>query len=350
LRTCAAYHSEPDRGSAVKRLRAAVIGLGVGETHIAGYQSHPACDVVALCDISPDKLSEVGERHRGIELRASADEVLNDPDVDVVSIASYDDHHYEQVVRAIAGDKHVFVEKPLCLNKKEARHIRELLVGKPHLKLSSNLILRLCPRFVDLKARIDRGELGELFLVQGDYHYGRLHKITDGWRGAIDFYSVVCGGAIHMVDLLSWLTGGRVAEVSAVGNRIASDGSQFRYNDTVVSTLRFDNGVVGTAGVSYGCMRPHFHGLAIYGTKATFINGDPNGLLYESRDPQVAPRRMTEPYPGVHKGALITSFIDAILYGRDPIVNEEDVFRTMSVCLAIEKSAAAGTACPVEYV
>ncbi len=350
LRTCTRSKDEASPCPGGKTLRAAVIGLGVGEAHIAGYRRHRNCEVVALCDFSEEKLREVGQRYPDIERRGAADDVLTDPDVDVVSIASYDNHHYEQIVQAIANDKHVFVEKPLCLSEDEARHIRQLLGEKPHLKLSSNLILRRCPRFVALKDRIDRGEMGELFLVEGQYDYGRLHKITEGWRGAIDFYSVVYGGAIHLVDLLVWLTGKRVVDVAAFGNQVASRGTQFRYNDTVVAVLRFDDGIVGKVGVSYGCVRPHVHGLSIYGTTATFVNGHPHGWLYASRDPQVPPTPITEPYPGVHKADLIESFIDAIVCDREPPVGREEVLGTMSICLAIERAAATGKTCPVAYV
>lgn len=347
---CAPHNAESHPRPTSKRLRAGVIGLGVGEAHVTGYQAHGACDVVALCDFSAEKRAEVGGRHPDIELRESADEILDDPDIDIVSIASYDSYHYEQIIQAIDNDKHVFVEKPLCLSEDEARDIRLRLNDKPRLRLSSNLILRLCPRFVALKDRIERGELGELFQVEGDYHYGRLHKITQGWRGSIDFYSVVYGGAIHLVDLLLWLTGSRIVEVAAFGNQVASRGSQFRYNDTVAAVARFDNGMIGKVGVSYGCVQPHFHSLAIYGTKATFINSSPDGLLYESRDPNVPPEPVTEAYPGARKGDLIVSFVDAILREQQPIVSEDDVFRTMSVCLAIEKAVATGTTCQVTYI
>ena len=52
------------------------------------------------------------------------------------------------------------------------------------------------------------GDLGRVYYMEADYNYGRIHKIVDGWRGAIDYYSVFLGGAVHMVDLLLWLTGG----------------------------------------------------------------------------------------------------------------------------------------------
>lgn len=331
-------------------LRAGVIGLGVGQAHAATYAAHPGTTLAGVCDLRPEPIEHVRRVHPDTAVYASPDALLDDPEIDIVSIASYDDAHYEQIVHAITTGKHVFVEKPLCLYRHEAHHIRELLAEHPGVRLSSNLVLRTAPRFANLRGRIIRGELGELFSVEGDYNYGRLQKITDGWRGAIDFYSVVYGGAIHIVDLLMWLTGSRIVEVAAFGNRIASRGSQFRYNDAVVAALHFENGIIGKVGVSYGCMRPHFHGLKVYGTRASFVNGHPDATLYISRDPAAAPLRISDPYPARDKGALLTGFIDALLAGGEPPVSEVDVFETMSVCFAIEESVRMGRLRPVEYL
>ena len=51
----------------------------------------------------------------------------------------------------------------------------------------------------------DAGDYGRAYYVEADYNYGRLWKLTDGWRGEIPFYSVVYGGAVHMIDLVCWL-------------------------------------------------------------------------------------------------------------------------------------------------
>jgi hypothetical protein len=55
-------------------------------------------------------------------------------------------------------------------------------------------------------------------------------------------------------------------------------------------------------------------------------------------------------YPGAHKGALIASFVDAVLGRGDAVVPEDDVFASMAVCFAIEESAHAGTPVRVEYL
>ena len=80
----------------MERLRVGIIGLGVGEKHIEAYQRHPGCEVVALCDFSSEKLSAIGSKYPGIPLTDKADDLLQDPDIDVVSIASYDNYHYDR--------------------------------------------------------------------------------------------------------------------------------------------------------------------------------------------------------------------------------------------------------------
>lgn len=330
-------------------LRVGIIGLGVGEAHIQGYQSHSACEVTALCDFDEEKLSRAGKKYPGLRLTKGANDILEDPEVNVVSIASYDNHHFEHIMQALAHNKHVFVEKPLCLFEHEAKQIREALKQKPQLKISSNLILRRCPRFRSLKQLISEGKMGQTFHVEGDYNYGRFHKITNGWRGEIDFYSVVYGGGVHIIDLLLWLTNDRVLEVAAYGNRIASQGTQFKYNDTVTAILKFESGMTGKVSIHFACVYPHFHNLAVYGTKATFVNGEEFGRLYNSREAKGEFQKMTEPYPGVHKGDFMHNFIESIEDDREPEVSTEDVFKAMSVCFAIEKAVKSGP-CRVNYI
>lgn len=331
------------------RLRVGVIGLGVGRQHVAGYQAHPDCAVSALCDFAEDKLDEARREFPGVRLTRHAEDVLTDPAIDVVSIASYDNCHAEQIASALAHNKHVFVEKPMCLHEAEAEALLDLCRAKPHLRLSSNLILRMCPRFRWLKGQIVEGRLGRLYYLDGDYNYGRLHKITEGWRGRIDYYSVVLGGAIHLIDLLMWLAREPVVEVAAYGNRIASEGSQFRFNDFAVCLLKFQSGVVGKVAANFGCVHQHFHNLSVYGTRATFINGLDCGRLIESREPGDAGEDIRLPYPGVHKSDLIRGFVDSILNRGQAEVSADDVFRVMSVCFAVEKAMREGTAVGVRY-
>ena len=325
--------------------------MGVGEKHVEAYESHPQCEVVALCDFSKKNLDPIRQKYPRIELVEQANKILSDKNIDIVSIASYDNYHYEQIIKAIENEKHVFVEKPLCLYENEARDIRKALGRKPHLRLSSNLILRKSPRFRKLKDFIGEGKMGTLYYLEGDYNYGRLHKLTDGWRGDIDFYSVVYGGGVHIIDLMLWLTRDTVIEVFGYGNNICTKGTKFRHNDMVVAVLKFKSGMLGKITANFGCVYPHFHIFSAYGSSATFINNSNEyALLYNSKEPSDKPDKLEDAYKGMHKGSLVSGFIDSILDGGKGDISAEDVFKSMSVCFAIERSLSRGTPQVVEYI
>lgn len=279
----------------------------------------------------------------------SAYDVLTDPSIKVVSIASYDDHHASQVLEALRNKKHVFVEKPLCMTEGELRQIAAELGKDPSLRLSSNTILRASARFRDLRSRIAENELGQLFFVEADYNYGRLNKIQEGWRGRIENYSVMLGGGIHVVDLLSWVVDAPVVEVSAMGNKFCSTESGFAGPDMAVTLLKFSNGVVGKVSANFGCVYPHFHKLSIYGTEATFENRLDGGFIFNSRNPSDPPIKLESDYPGLSKADLIPSFISAIRGEGEAIVAENDVLNTVAVCLAIDKSLKSGQVEKVHY-
>lgn len=329
-------------------LRVGIIGLGVGEQHAIGVSQHPRATLAVLCDRDPVKLEEVSARFPGVRRVRDADAVLADPALDCVVIATYDDEHGEQVLHALAHGKHVFVEKPLCYSPDEARRIRIALAAHPGLRVSTNTILRTSQRFRWVKEQCDAGAFGELFAVEAGYNYGRLQKLTEGWRGRQAFYSAVYGCGIHAVDLLRWWTGDEVLRVLAVGNQIASRGTPYRFRDCIHAALTFRSGIVGTVNVHGGNVSPHFHPVALYGTQATFVNDLPHGRWYASRDPAVPPVSVEQPYPGCAKYDLLTEFIGAVLNGHDPVITEDDAFRTMAACFAIERAVESGE--PVDVV
>lgn len=150
-----------------------------------------------------------------------------------------------------------------------------LLCAHPEVQLSSNLVLRSFPQFQQ-RQRIQSGALGRLFHLEGDYNYGRVEKLTAGWRGQIPFYSVSHGGAIHLIDLIMWLSGGRISAVVAVGNQITTHGTQFKYPDIVTALLKFTDGKTAKVTANFGCATPHHHCLAVHGVasfKHDFLGG-----------------------------------------------------------------------------
>tara|TARA_A100001015_G_scaffold319008_1_gene440622 strand:- start:1930 stop:2961 length:1032 start_codon:yes stop_codon:yes gene_type:complete len=338
------------------QLNAAIIGLGVGERHIAGYEADPRCKVTALCDIDEKKLYEISQRNPGRRTSTDPSEILEDPEIDVVSIASYDDAHHDQVIKAIDYGKHIFVEKPLCLNRDEFDGIAYKLKLNDNIRLSSNLILRKTPRFIELRKRIAQGDLGEIYYLEGDYDYGRLQKLTEGWRGKIPFYSVVYGGAIHLIDLVLWLTGSRVKEVFGIGSSMVTRGTAFRHNDLVSALLKFmpedsgDDGMIAKITANFGSVVPHHHKLCVYGKEGTFNQGHTDAAYFHSRDPSADVEKINDTYPGASKGDMLPSFVKSLLDGTPAEISEKEVLDAMAVSLAIEKSIKTKKLEQVDYV
>jgi len=331
-------------------LNVGIIGLGVGEQHIYGYALNKNCCVTSLCDIDQKKLAAVAFRHSIPRLTVNPIEILEDPSIDVVSIATYDDVHASQILTALANGKHIFVEKPLCLTSEEFDQIYDAHLQRPDLCISSNLILRTAPRFIQLKDRISSNKLGEIYFLESSYDYGRIHKLISGWRGDIPNYSVMHGGGIHLIDLFLWLTEFEVKTVTGVSTKIATRNSNFKGPDAITANLEFSNGSIGVVTSNYPSVIPHGHRLALYGTNGTFHHGPLGAAYFWERDPKAHHELLSDEYPGTSKGAMIPSFIDHIIDRNSPsMVSEKDVFNAMSVSLAIEKSISTNSTVTVNH-
>lgn len=338
--------------SVARQLGVAVVGLGVGEQHARAFAAHPSCNVRWLYDLDNARAQTLSAALPGSNVARSFEEILECTDVDVVSIASYDDAHFEQVLKALAAGKHVFVEKPVCRTMAELIQMKECwLATGGRLKLRSNLVLRAAPLYRWLRECITAGAFGKLYAFDGDYLYGRLHKITEGWRrDSADGYSVMEGGGVHLIDLLLWLTGERPVAASAVGNRICTKETGFRYNDFVAATLEFESGLIARVTANFGCVHRHQHVIRMFGTEATFLYDDAGPRMCRSRDPAQPPERVQqEPLPG-HKGDLIPDFVEAVLADVDDRAETQSFFDGISVCVAADRAAVTGKRELIEYV
>jgi predicted dehydrogenase len=332
----------------VRSLGVAVVGLGVGEQHALAYQ-RTGCSVRRLFDLDPDRAAAVSSRLGEGLCSSSLESILGDPSIEIVSIASFDDAHFEQVAASLAAGKHVFVEKPLCRSIHELETIAAAW-RRSGRKLRSNLVLRAAPLYRWVKAQVEGGAFGEIYAFDGDYLYGRLHKLTEGWRNQVEDYSVLQGGGVHLLDLMLWLTGQRPERVSAVGNRISSAGTAFRYHDFAAATFTFPSGLVGRVTANFGSVHRHQHVMRIFGTRATFIVDDAGPRLHLSRDPnEPATPLAHNPLPAT-KGDLIPEFVASVTTGAAMRPDTQHEFDVISACVAADRALASGGAVTVDYV
>jgi hypothetical protein len=114
-----------------------------------------------------------------------------------------------------------------------------------------------------LREEIATGGLGRVYALEGDYLWGRVHKLKTGWRRKMPFYSIILGAGIHMVDLVCWLSGDFVLDsVFAAGNRISTEQAGFEHNDFVIITMLIKSGVIAKVTGNAGSVAPHLASTA----------------------------------------------------------------------------------------
>jgi predicted dehydrogenase len=346
----------------VNPLRWAVVGLGVGEYHAQALGSLRNARLVALCDHDEQTLIRVSRNTPGAKLFTDPIRMLSECDLDVLVVATFDASHGALVRAALSRGVHVFAEKPLATSIADLDEIVRLLNDDPRLRLTTNTLLRLSPRFAWLKDQIARGVMGRVFHSELTYLYGRLEKVVGGWRGADPNYSVTLGGSIHMIDLLLWLTRERPHRCIAVGSSLgtlASDLTGPTFDppqDLRLSLLEFPSGMTAQVGANYACVTPHFHSVAVFGSEKSFFHypqdsasAHKGAVIASSRDPLETPEMLDLPYPAVPKATLVADFQQAIR-GAKPTIPEQDVIDAMSVALAIDAAVRTGQPVDVSYV
>ena len=333
------------------RLGVAVVGLGIGEQHARAYQTIKNCQLRWLYDVEREKAEYLAEQlGEGMPAR-TFEQILQDPEIKIVSIASYDDAHGDQVIAALEAGKHVFVEKPLCRTSAELQAIKRVWGRhRSMVKLSSNLVLRAAPAYQWLRQKMRAEEFGSLYAFDGEYLYGRLEKITQGWRKSVSDYSVMQGGGIHLIDLLLWTTGERPLSVFAMGNRICTRQTAFRSSDYVAATLRFESGLIGRISANFGCVHRHQHVVRVFGTHATFVHDDAGSRLHLTRDPTATAAPVALPPLPMSKGALIAPFVSAILTNENLDTHTQTLFDALSICAACNESLRTCSEVEVAYI
>ncbi len=261
-------HTETD-GKAM--LRAAIVGMGTWGQHlVASVQGRSELiRFVAGTTRTPAKAAAFAADH-GIAMRASLAEVLADPDIDAVVLATPHAAHAAQIVAAAAAGKHVFVEKPLALDHASAARA-VAACSERGVTLAVGYNWRFQPALQEIRRMLDDGRLGKLLHIEGNfcgpsaYRFAREH-----WRH--DREETPAGGmtgrGVHVVDAMLYLAG-RIDAVTAQSYRLAQD---FGVDDTTSMLLRFRSGATGYLGTVIATAETWR--LQVFGSKGWVEVGD----------------------------------------------------------------------------
>tara|TARA_B100001057_G_scaffold500460_1_gene615660 strand:+ start:1418 stop:2416 length:999 start_codon:yes stop_codon:yes gene_type:complete len=247
---------------------AAVIGSGVGLKHIEALIKTKDVIIKYLCEKNSKKSRYLKKKFPNIQIISSDKKIFEDKKIKLVCIASYDNYHYEQILNCIKNKKNFYVEKPMCMDVNQLKHIHELLKRNKSISFSSNLVLRTNDLFNKIKKQIN---LDELFYIEGDYIWGRFNKLN-GWRSKVSNYSLILGAAIHMIDLIVWMLEKKPESIYVKANKILTKNTNFKKESFVVILLKFKNGVIAKITANSTDNYNHFHELKIFEKKKTMIS------------------------------------------------------------------------------
>ena len=196
----------------------AVAGTGfIGPAHVEGLRRN-GIQVLGLAENTIEKAREKAAELNIPRIYGSLEELLNDPDIDVVHLATPNYLHYPHAKAALLAGKHVVCEKPLAMNTIESAELVKLAAQKK-LVNAINFNIRMYPMSQQARSMVQSGEIGDLFILQGSYLQDWLLFPTDwNWRLEPDQGgSVRAIGDIgsHWLDLLTFITGLQVVEVYA---------------------------------------------------------------------------------------------------------------------------------------
>ena len=319
----------------LKTINVGVIGLGVGMIHAETIYKNPTCKLVAVCDRDKKKLDLAKKKFRGIKFFENSDEIFKNKSIKMVIIASYDNFHADHILKAIKNKKHFFVEKPFCLNFKEFKKINKTLQINKNIKFSSNLILRNSPHFHKIKKTLNLKYNNNIYYIEGEYNYGRIYKLLDGWRGKIPFYSVTLGGGIHILDLILNIVNDKVIKVNAVGNNLNTKKSRFKYNDCVTAIIVFKSGLHVKLLSNFSTVENHNHYLKIFCKNINLQYNKNMTKTYTKNKVSLFNKK----YSNKQKSLILNSFINSLVKkNKKPLITQTQILNLMNISLFIEKS------------
>ena len=329
------------------RVGVGLIGCGTwGRVHARTYAAHDAVDFVAACDLDARRAVEFAQSFGARRQYSDWHDVVNDPEIQAVSIATPDFAHGEIVLAALRAGKDILVEKPLATSVEECENIlaaRE----RAGVKLMVDFHNRWNLPFVNLQSMLAAGDLGKLQMMNirlNDTLYVPTEMLSWAKRSSPAHFL----GA-HLVDLVRWLSGAEVKRVYSVTRSEVLRSAGIDTPDFFQSILELSD---GATAVIENCWILNSNSQSVFEFQGEFVAS--RGTAYVD----ASHHRMIEVYtdkgaalPDVSGApelygrpvgfcvAAIEHFIDCVMTDKQPRVSAEDGLAAARVLKAIEDSA-----------
>lgn len=219
-------------------LRTAVIGVGImGRNHARVYSELPDVELVGVADMDHDAATQVVTRYGG---KAYADyiQLLDKQRPDAVTIAVPTEDHLEVALQVIQRGIHLLIEKPIAYSVEQAQQIINAAQAA-NVVLTVGHIERFNPAVIELKRRLEHGDLGRVFQIDARRQSPFPARVKD--------VGVVIDLAVHDVDIMRYISGSEITRVFAETERRIHSTQE----DLMTGLLRMQDGAVGTLTINW---------------------------------------------------------------------------------------------------
>ena len=242
-------------------MQIAQIGVGYwGPNLLRNLVSNKKCKVSTVVDLSPERRDYVRGLYPAVTVTDNVDDVLNDPGVEAVVIATPVATHFDLAMRALAAGKHIFIEKPMARSVAEVDEIGKLAVQKDRVAMVGHTFLfNSAVRYV--KKMIDSGELGDIrYIYSQRLNLGKIRSDVDAlWNLAP-----------HDISIIQyWL--GDPKPLSVV--RTGADYVQEKIDDVVFMNIMYPKKIMANIHVSW--LDPQkIRSMVVIGSKKMVVYDD----------------------------------------------------------------------------
>ncbi|MGO4937873.1 Gfo/Idh/MocA family protein [Fundicoccus sp. Sow4_H7] len=340
----------------MKRIKLAFVGVGsISDIYLKNLtEVFKQLEVVGVCDLVRERAEAAAEKYRIPRVYADLEELLADPEVEIVLNLTRPYEHYVVTKAALEAGKHVYTEKPLAATVEEGEELIQLaadkglmIAGAPDTFLGASI--QTCRKL------IEDGYIGEPIAFQASM----ICRGHESWHPDPAFYYQRGGGPMFdmgpyyltaLVNLLGKVKGvTSLAKKSFSQRTITSQPLMNQVVDVEVPTyltgiMEFENGVVGHLTTTFDVVYKEQARFEIYGSEGTLIVPDPNMFgdkvyLLRIEDNEYKEMPLLFDYRENSRGLGIADMADALANNRQPRVNVEQLFHVLDVMDAFERSS-----------
>jgi predicted dehydrogenase len=328
---------------------AAIHGAGwVSTQHVESYMNNPQTKMVAISSRKEQSARKLADMYglKDVKIYTDYDKLIEDPDVDIVSICTPQHLHSEEVVKAAEVKKHIVIEKPAAISLEGLKAMRDA-VRKNKVKTVVSFILRWNPIVETVKEMMANDFFGKVYYVEADYQ----SHISDWWSGwdwarrkEIGVSSFLVAG-VHSIDVARWLAetnrykATNITEVVgyAGGYRKDKETPPMEYDGLEVILVKFDNGVLGKISSNYDVIMPYNFVWNIFGDKGTCKNNRVWSKKFPGQNDWVTiPGIMPDTAEVSHHSFQneIDNIVECITENKESYLNLEDAVNTHEAAFA----------------